>query len=196
MSAILSSADSKDENTDSLNQVTTASEHPEELEVRRELRRGLARGDEILLPINGLEDRDARAKEVVQYAISMAKKFRMKIVLLYAIPNVELSDEYIQYAKIEGITDYYSSYLESISAESFSRWTKVLRAEGVEFETMTYVGSLNRAIRDASEFRSIGLVISTPGSRPRIGLIQRIFGHGNISYKVSDHSGVPVLSVP
>ena len=200
MSTVLSREDNDaaKQNGESLSEVVSRVRAEEkEFQGRSTPERGLVRGEEILLPLDGLDDeKDSRARELVQYAIKIAKEFRMKLVLVYSIPHVELPDEYVQYAKIEGVMDYYSSYLESISSEAISKWSKILRAEGVEFEKMTYIGSTDQAIIDATESRNVGLVVRRIKSKGRRGPLSNLFGIRDHGLDISARTRVPILAIP
>ena len=122
----------------------------------------------------------------------------MKIVLVCAIPDLQMPDEYMQYAKTEGISDYYAYYIEGMSAQILGKWEALLDAQGIEYDVVTHVGSIRNAIRETMRSHKIGIVLVKPeGSRK--GLINRILHPsflGPIPYRVSAESHTPVLVVP
>src|SRR5579875_1052073 len=156
---------------------------------------GFSPDQSILVPI--LEGNESKTKELLQYASSLARRYSMKVTLVCAIPELDVPEGYVAYARAEGIGDYNYLYIESVSGVVLSKWQLFLENQGVKCDTFTYLGGMKDAVREAVKTRNIGLVIVRPeGSRK--GIVNRILHPtflGSIPFKASTESHTPVLVV-
>ncbi|MHB8566537.1 MAG: universal stress protein [Nitrososphaerales archaeon] len=156
---------------------------------------GLSANQRILVPIT--EGNESKTKELLQYASSLARRYSMKITLVCAIPELDIPEGYMAFAKVEGIRDYHYAYIESVSGSMLSKWKLFLENEGIEYDSLTYFGSMKDAVRESMKMRSAGLVVVRPNGT-RKGLINRILHPtflGSIPFKASTESHTPVLVI-
>lgn len=156
---------------------------------------GFSQDQRILVPIS--EGNDSRTRELIQYAISLSRRYSMKITLLAAIPEIEVAEGYKSFARAEGVLDYEYYYAESIAASILGKWEQILEEQGVEYDTLTITGSLTDAVREAVSTHNIGLVVVRPNGNRR-SLLNRILHPtflGAIPFKASTESHTPVLVI-
>jgi hypothetical protein len=147
---------------------------------------------EILVPIP--QDRDSKTRESMQYAITLAKRFGMKLLLITTVRDSPLPRSYVEYARIERITDVYYSYFEAMAESAFSEWRRTLQGENIEFRTLAFTGNMRGAIHQVlSSSRDIGLIVMESHSYWP-GIIQTIFRIQNMVPKAI--SRIPVLVLP
>lgn len=136
----------------------------------------------ILLPIDGSD----YSKRALGFAISFAKKFEAKVILL----NIyELPIPITGYPYANEILNNIESSLKEVSEKILADASKELSNEKIENETILSVGDAGLRIVEIAETNKCDLIIM--GSRGLNGIKEFLIG--SVSNYVLHHTKTPVL---
>jgi nucleotide-binding universal stress UspA family protein len=141
----------------------------------------------ILVAIDGSK----ASKQVVEYAIGLAKSMSVGISLFYAVPELGVPSDYKQYAKIEMVDS--AAYYDEVGKRIVDDFGGEVRASGVDCDASYEVGPAFEKILKAVEDSKADMVVM--GLRGLHGL-GRVRALGSTARRVMENSRVPVVVVP
>lgn len=141
----------------------------------------------ILVAIDGSK----ASKQVVDYAVTLAKSMSAGIALLYVVPELGVPRDYLQYAKEERVDT--AGYYDEVGRRIVEDFEKTISASGVDCEAAYEIGPPFQKILAKIEESKVSLVVL--GLRGLHGL-GRVRGLGSTARRVMENSTVPVVVVP
>jgi len=154
---------------------------------RRPSRESHAKAD-VVLPIRD----SVEVGRALDQSVAIAKAFGARVVLVHVARRTGVPERYLEYARSEGIRDYYSSYFGSDEDGKVAELKRRIEDEGVECASHSYAGSLADAIKAYQRDRRVRMLIL---SLPKRSLGDALKGDG-LSLGMLSKLSVPVLLVP
>jgi nucleotide-binding universal stress UspA family protein len=128
------------------------------------------------------------ARAAMDHAISLAKDYHAKLILLYVIQDISIAEWYIP--STLSVTDLVEDMQRSANAE-MDRWGTEVSAKAADVEKMVVRGvPFVEIIKTAKDKKADLIVIGTHG---RTGIDHMLFG--STAEKVVRKSSCPVLTV-
>lgn len=141
----------------------------------------------ILVAIDGSK----ASKQVVEYAIGLAKSMSAGISLFYVVPELGVPNDYRQYAKVEMIDS--AGYYDEVGKRIVEDFGEEIRRSGVDCDSSYEVGPAFEKILKAVEDSKSDMIVM--GLRGLHGL-GRVRALGSTARRVMENSRVPVVIVP
>jgi nucleotide-binding universal stress UspA family protein len=142
---------------------------------------------ELLVAIDG----SAHSERIVKCAIDLAKKLSASIALVYITPLRQIPEGYKEYAHMENVSE--SDYYGAVGNQVLSKYSKIVKNEGIECDTVTEAGNAAENIMTIAKDRNPEMIIV--GLQGLHGLA-KLRSLGSVSRRIIENSAVPVLTVP
>jgi nucleotide-binding universal stress UspA family protein len=147
---------------------------------------------EIIVPVMDA----ANDGKMLRYACELARLFSARIALVYSVPQVTLSEDILEYSRIENYKDFVPDHMQSSGEIALSKISNRLKKEGVEFRQIISCSDEKRIINEllnGSSTETMAVVI-------RSG--EKNYGFANLGFlksltaEVILKSKVPVFVIP
>jgi nucleotide-binding universal stress UspA family protein len=141
---------------------------------------------ELLVAVDG----SPHSEKIVDYACGLAKSLSATIILLYAVPEIDIPEEYLNYARDEKIADPVVTYMRTIAEQVLLKLGHRITERGLEYEGVHEIGNPADRIVRTAESRKVALGVMGLHGLHGLGLVRSL---GSVARRVIENSSVPVV---
>jgi nucleotide-binding universal stress UspA family protein len=147
---------------------------------------------EIILPVT---DAGTDGK-ILRYACELARTFSARIALVISVPPLVLSDDILEYSRIESYKDFYSDHVQSSGEAALAKISSRLQKEGIEFRKVITSSNQKKIIDELLKgptTQTIAIVLRGGGKNSASGRLGFI---GGLPAAMILKSKIPVFVIP
>ncbi len=141
----------------------------------------------ILVAVDG----SRRSGKVIDHAVGLAKSLSAEILLLYVVPVSPIPDEYLEYARMEGVN--IKGYYDLVARRILADLGRSIAEKKIDFESSHRVGIAAIEIARVARLEKVDMIVL--GLRGLHGLA-KVRALGSTARRVIERSTVPVVVVP